>query len=183
MARQNITDFECNFWKHHPHLENHSCTAVLWSDLWAVIGIPCYFRPKSKSLNFDQNSNGCLWQPLDLTIQLLYNIDFPKGVVSAFRNIIQSLWYLLCLNKPLFGVLPTGYYWLRPQVIFFWKDPICNWESAQHFPSQSFLIWGNLFVTGKIQDTFLSKAFWHEWIYFVTWGNLFVTGKMQDIPV
>ncbi len=63
----------------HPFSENQCCGAVPWSDLGAVIDIPCYFRPKSRGSIFVQNNMGCLWQPLDLTTWLLHNIGFPKG--------------------------------------------------------------------------------------------------------
>ena len=77
--------------------KNQCCTDRSWSDLVAVIDIPCYFhdfRPKSRGSIFGQNnmvkSRGSifgqnnmvclhgLWQPLYLTRIGQYNFDFLK---------------------------------------------------------------------------------------------------------
>ena len=48
---------------------------------------------------------GCLWQILNMTMRLFYNIAFPKthekGVISAFRNCIKSPWNALRHKAPL----------------------------------------------------------------------------------
>ena len=88
--------FEC--WD-HPLLENQCCGMVIWSDIRAVIDIPCYFWPKSRGSNFVQNNMACLWQPLHLTTWLFHNIGFPKrGGLSIIKLHSKSVIFAVSLN-------------------------------------------------------------------------------------
>ncbi len=85
---------------------NQCCTDRSWSDLVAVINIPCYFRPKVRGSIFGQNNMVCLWQPLYLTRIGQYNINFMKvGTTSSDVLQRKSIFFagpLNSLNKLLF---------------------------------------------------------------------------------
>ncbi len=97
----------------HPFLENRCCGEVPWSDLGAAIDIPCYFKANLKGLILSQNNMGCLWEPLNGTMEFHHNINFPKRDgpsihILHWKSVIFDV-VLNFLNKPLFEGWPTDY--------------------------------------------------------------------------
>ena len=95
--------FEC--WD-HSLLKNQCCGTVMWSDLRTIIDIRCYFGPRYRGSIFCKNNMECLWQRLDLTTGLQYNIGFSKrGGLSIRKLHSKSVIFAVPLNvrNPVLG--------------------------------------------------------------------------------